>query len=36
MDSADVEGIVAGLNDAIAYAKGDERRGRVAQGPTSR
>ena len=30
MDEEDFNGIVAGLNDAIAYAKGDQTRGRIA------
>lgn len=30
MDDEDFNGIVAGLNDAVAYAKGDHSRGRVA------
>ena len=32
MDDEDFNGIVAGLNDAIAYARGDEGRGRVMTG----
>lgn len=33
MDSEDFDGIVAGLNDAIACAKGDASRGRIVAGP---
>lgn len=32
MDDEDFNGIVAGLNDAIAHARGDESRGRVMIG----
>lgn len=32
MGDEDFNGIVAGLGDAIAYAKGDQTRGRVASG----
>ncbi len=32
MDDEDFNGIVAGLNDAIAHARGDESRGRVMFG----
>lgn len=33
MKDEDFRGIVAGLEDAIAFAKGDRTRGRVAAGP---
>jgi putative transcriptional regulator len=36
MDDQDFDGIVAGLGDAIAYARGDTTRGRVAAGPDVR
>ena len=32
MDDEDFNGIVAGLNDAIAHARGDESRGRIMTG----
>ena len=33
MDDEDFKGIVAGLNDAISYAKGDLSRGKPVAGP---
>lgn len=33
MKDEDFQGIVAGLNDAIAFVQGDATRGRVAAGP---
>ena len=33
MKAEDFQGIVAGLEDAIAFVKGDTTRGRVATGP---
>lgn len=33
MKSADFDGIMAGLADAVAYAKGDGARGRIVAGP---
>lgn len=33
MKAEDFQGIVAGLEDAIAFVKGDGSRGRVAAGP---
>ncbi|WP_288937688.1 helix-turn-helix domain-containing protein [uncultured Sphingomonas sp.] len=36
MDTEDFNGIMAGLNDAIAYTKGDASRGRVVAGPDVR
>lgn len=33
MKSEDFDGIMAGLADAVAYAKGDGARGRIVAGP---
>ena len=33
MKDEDFQGIVAGLNDAIAFAQGDTTRGRIVSGP---
>jgi putative transcriptional regulator len=33
MKGEDFKGVVAGLEDAIAFAKGDSRRGRIVAGP---
>lgn len=36
MDDEDFNGIMAGLDDTLAYVKGDNTRGRVAAGPDVR